>query len=88
MDSASALAHLETLQRLLDKVVEGIRLIEAGDWDAKTGEASPSEALKAAARDFAATATEAARDAVQICIRLDALPPAREPERRSRKLSN
>jgi hypothetical protein len=88
MDHASALEHLENLRRQLDKVAEEIRLIQRVDLASPPSSINNIEAVKSAARNFASTATEIARDAVQICIRLDALPQACEPKRRSKKLSN
>jgi hypothetical protein len=84
MDAASALAHLESLKSQLGKVADGLKLMEQASW----APVDSNETLKAAARELAAKATDVARDAIQICIRLDALPPPPKRKRPSRRQSN
>ncbi len=88
MAAESTLGHLENLQRQLDKVAKGLKLIEEANWGEEASEIAASEAVKSAARQLAAQATDVARDAVQICIRLDALPRTRRFGRLAKKQNN
>jgi hypothetical protein len=84
MDAASALAQMESLKSQLDKVADGLELMEQVSW----AHAGSGENVKAAARELAAKAADVARGAIQICMLVDALPPPATSRRLSRQQNN
>jgi hypothetical protein len=88
MAAVSALGYFEDLNRQLDQVSTGLKVIgDAGLAGKPNGDAS-AEAVKAAARELALKATELARDAIQLCVWLEALPAPGARPRARKKRSN
>jgi type II secretory pathway component PulM len=88
MAAVSALVYFENLNRQLDQVSQGLKAIEQAGWAGKSVGDASAEAVKSAARELALKATELARDAMQVCVWLEALPPPRKLGRARKKQSN